>query len=153
MCTLPVVLLILRLTFFRIKVNLLNLKELAMVFGEQVLSNLWFYRHSRIHQFVSLLQSLIPLLFPTNYIALAGRVMGQLFALGLQELDKTISTHCLIISEVAEDTENIVFLPSYYQIVRFLQSSVLPLILLSDILGPYKGGHQKLLSGFFLLRP
>ena len=59
--------------------------------------------------------------------------MGQLFALGLQELDKTISTHCLIISEVAEDTENIVFLPSYYQIVHFLQSSVLPLILLSDI--------------------
>ena len=35
--------------------------------------------------------------------------MGQLFALGLQELDKTISTHCLIISEVAEDTEKIVF--------------------------------------------
>ena len=78
--------------------------------------------------------------------------MGQLFALGLQELDKTISTHCLIISEVAEDTENIVFLPSYYQIVHFLQSSVLPLILLSDILGPYKGGHQKLLSGFFSVK-
>ena len=42
--------------------------------------------------------------------------MGQLFALGLQELDKTISTHCLIISEVAEDTEKIVFLPSHHQI-------------------------------------
>ena len=52
--------------------------------------------------------------------------MGQLFALGLQELDKTISTHCLIISEVAEDTEKIVFVfkMQYLQIIEWHVVSV-----------------------------
>ena len=53
--TLPVVLLILRPTFFRIKTNLLHLKELAMVFGKQVFSNLRFCRYAWVHQFVRLL--------------------------------------------------------------------------------------------------